>query len=201
MPLPVTTHKRSFFPFRANEVVANGASESQTIRMLTTRAMQVPHIWGYRFGAAISQNQTYSVSSQGWDLGFLLRADGEDLPGGVDYRTLIDARLGGAGNVVDRSLIDFVIHEMSISIGAAFANVRNFNWYSSDWIPCDLILPEIYASTIVTNRDTAQTNFRAFVILDYTWEDVDPGELAAINLLWNRDAQDYDQGAGASAAS
>ena len=60
-----------------------------------------------------------------------------------------------------------------------------------DWVNCNLLVPEVALYLAAETGDTV--GLANWVVLEYEWEDVDLGKLAAVNLAWGRDAGDFDR--------
>jgi len=189
-------HQRLWFSFGGQENVEAAADEVKTVPVLAGRAGQVPHLWGYRLGYSVSQTLNLKSDNEGYDMMMMLRASLEDLPNS-DSGRVISSNLDRG---LEKHIIDMMHQDEHVATSTSVGHNGHHNLHTWPWVPCDLIIPEVSCSYAFSNQDNANTLLRAWGVVDYSWEDVDAGKMAAILYAWGRDPQDYAIGGRLSVA-
>jgi len=189
---PGTFHQRTLVSLEA-ETVEAGADDVVTRPLLTEGSNRVPHLWGYRFWSGFDQDSGPAGQNEGHGVGMLLRASGEDLLS-TNFRFLLQKAVGASNPLLERHIVDFYHWEHKVVLNSAVGFIHAEASNVSPWTPCDLVLPALYVSFAFRNDDSASVGLFGAILVDYTWEDVTPGELAAVNFAWGRDSKDYVQG-------
>lgn len=165
-------HQRRIKVFTSNV----GTSIQETI--LSGRARQLIHLWGYKVELSYTSGLTADgdVATALWVLLTLTR----DL-------NLVPTNAGALGQafVVDAGLW---FKRLDLATSGASVDESSKLW---PWTPCDLLLPHLAVNShvTVTPGETSTT----LVAVEYSWEDASPAEIAAANLVWGRDPQDFDR--------
>jgi len=194
IPSPDRFHLRKWVRALPLETVEAGVAESVTKPLLQLRPDAVPHLWGYRTGHSLNQSTSFLADNNGWHSATVLRTSGEDLPADTSPRNLITG--GPIGKSVENQIIDYLdFEEKMVEVSTVGLIINKITW-NSEWVPCDLVVPELWATWLCQNSDATSFTWQAWVVIDYTWEPVTAGELAAVNLVWGRDPGDFARSPG-----
>lgn len=148
--------------------------------ILSGRARQVIRLHGYRIG--VSAGWASPVTSDTLD--YLVALQAIDRNWGLNP----DQFMGGTqqAQIAKQTLIDLYWSSNITLTGSLGITVFN-----SEWVPCNLLLPEIAVYKAVDGSDAS--GYTSWVVLEYEWVDASPGEIAAVNLVWGRDPNDFDR--------
>jgi len=93
---------------------------------------------------------------------------------------------------LEQHIIDFKVWSAAQLLTASGASVWERS-KDSGWVTCDLVLPEVALTASITNDMGASHTFRFFGVIEYDWITASPAQIAATNLAWGRDPQDFDR--------
>lgn len=163
-----------------------GSTTTLVTRGIEGRARQVLHVVGYHFWIQLSPAAT--ANNQIWEMFAALQVDERDhgrQP--VDYfDTASSPRLGGTSRI--HALF---AKQESIETVESLALLNGYT-VTTGWVACDLVLPGLHLFTSVSG--TLAESYEAGVTFEYEWVTADLGDLAAVNLHWGRDPNDFDRG-------
>lgn len=87
-----------------------------------------------------------------------------------------------------QTLLDYVYMQNELNVDLNNGSISSI---IQPWVPCDLLVPSLATYMGQDIADVALVTWG--VVIEYTWEEATPGEIAATNLHWGMDANDFDQ--------
>ena len=162
-----------------------GGTVTRVQRGIKGRARQVLHIVGYHFWMQTSPTPT--ADNQSWEMFGALQVDERD-----HGRQPVDFFDSSAAPQPSRSArIDQLFIRQENIEDTAVGNRLNGRIESTGWVVCNLVVPGFHLFTSVSG--TLAETYEAGVTLEYDWITVGLDDLAAVNLHWGQDPNDFDR--------
>jgi len=164
-----------------------GQTATLVTRGITGRARQVLHVVGYHLW--LHMTPTPTATNQAWEMFAALQVDERDhgrQP--VDYfDTTTNPKLGVTSRIHG-------IFGKQEALEDSAGTFRMLNGYivTTGWVTCDLVVPGIHLFTSVSG--TLAESYEAGVTFEYEWLTAGLPDLAAVNLHWGQDPNDFDRG-------
>ncbi|KKL82632.1 hypothetical protein LCGC14_1982850 [marine sediment metagenome] len=169
-------------------LVSGGPSNNDAaFPLLTARAREVPRLLGYRMWFNIrDQHPTTGDQTRG----VLVLQPVHERLGVVIDDFFPGEGVGAAGPTTDphRQLIDVLSGDEEVALLTS-GSLDPRMYRDTGWVPTDLLLPELGVAHRFEFTDDVQISYG--VTFEWVWEPLSISEMAAVNLVWGRDANDF----------
>lgn len=163
-------------------LVAN-ANEDHTRPVLTPRVREAPRLLGYRMGGNAPATLTDGGDTNSFGLAVTLRASDRPVPDASDSpRTFQD-------QPTERHIIDYWHKHLTVNAATLVGFFLSPTAWQTEWIHCDLLLPELHVTFLLTNQTGNTHIFRGWLMVEYDWQKVTVAQLVALKMAWGLDAE------------
>lgn len=167
--------------------LTGGVSGQEVMRMLSGRARQLVRVTGYRLGGRVIGTMDAGGEILATTI-VLMAGDAVDPTG--------DEVVGfGSGNLdtftPKSRVLDVWEHAYRITATVGTAGINTIQpGFQSEWVSTNLLLPGISAFFTQFSQDSVNGEIRC--VIEYSWEDASPGEIAKVMLGYGLDPIDFN---------
>ena len=159
-------------------------------RIVSGRARQLIHLKRYHLWAQTGYVPTQA--NQSFTTAVILQVHGRDW--GVAPQDIFRPAIITVGANVPsyQGMVDWLYRNETF-IGTLADGTGFPGQYVTDLVvECDIVVPALHLYG--TTRGTVVANLTTGIAVEYEWISASPDEIAAVNLVWGQDPQDFDRG-------